>query len=139
MLHIHCYYMHIYFLQNYGLLKEGKTCYINFSVPEVKILILLSGFIVFGVVLLVDISFFINQANPFLDDLYKYFTCQLGGFDPMCEDIRRQFEKHLHPELYAMTYLLMGLITVVYLLFAIQAQDVKKLIQRIRLCFRAIA
>ena len=118
---------------------KRKTCYINFSVPEVKILILLSGFIVFGIVLLVDINFLINEANPFLDDLYKYFACQLGRFDPMCEDIRRQFEKHLQPELYAVTYLLMGLLTVVYLLFAIQAQDVKKLIQRIRLCFRAIA
>ena len=127
------------FLQKYGLLKEEKTCYINFSVPEVKILVLLSGFIVFGVVLLVNFSFSINEANPFLDDLYKYFACQLGGCDPMCEDIRRQFEKHLKPELNAVTYLLMGLITVVYLLFAIQAQDVKKLIQRIRLCFHTIA
>ena len=132
--------MHIYIiLQNYGLFKQGNTCYINFSVPEVKILILLSSFIVFGVTVLVKFSFAITETNSYVEHLYEYFTCQLGGFNPMCEDIRRQFEKHLQPELSALTYLLMGLIAAIYLLFAVQAQDIKRLIQRIRSCFHASA
>ena len=99
--------------------------------PEVKILILLSNFIIFGLVVLVNFSYSITENNSYLEHLYEYFTCQLGGFDPMCEDIRRQFEKHLQPELTALTYLLMGSIT------AIQTQDVKKLIQGIRSHFHA--
>ena len=107
--------------------------------PEVKILILLSSFIIFGVLLSVDYSSGVHQANPLIDDLNKYFTCQLGGFDPMCEDIRQQFKKHLHPEINIITYLSFGITAVVYLLFAIQAKDVNKLIQKIRLCFHANA
>ena len=132
--------MYIYtlrILQNYGLFKQEKRCYINFSVPEVKILILLSTFIIFGVLLSIYYSYAIYQANSLINDLNKYFACQLGGFDPMCEDIRRQFEKHLQPVINVMTYISLGITVVVYLLFAIQARDVKKLIQRIRSCFHA--
>ena len=49
----------------------------------------------------------------------------------MCEDIRQQFEKHLKPGLNGVTFLLIGLITWVYLLFAIQSRDVKKLARKI--------
>ena len=132
--------MYIYtlrILQNYGLFKQEKRCYINFSVPKVKILILLSTFIIFGVLLSIYYSYAIYQANSLINDLNKYFACQLGGFDPMCEDIRRQFEKHLQPVINVMTYISLGITVVVYLLFAIQARDVKKLIQRIRSCFHA--
>ena len=123
------------FLQSFGLFKQGKGYCINFSVPEVKILILLSYFIIFGIVTLVNFSVSINEANPFLDDLFKYFACQLGGFDPMCEDIRRQFERHLKPELSGATYFLMGLTTCVYLLFMIRVitQNVKRLVHRMTL------
>ena len=86
---------------------------------------------------LVNFSIAINQITPFYDDLCRYFDCQLGGFDPMCEDIRRQFERHLKPELNGANYFLFGLITWVYLLFTIQEQNVKRLVQRIRQCYRA--
>ena len=122
-------------MQRHGLFKRGKGCCINFSVPEVKVLILLSFFIVFGIISLATFSVTINEADPFLDDLFRYFTCQLGGFDPMCEDIRRQFEKHLKPGLNGVTFLLIGSITWVYLLFAIQSRDVKKLARKITICY----
>ena len=130
--------MHV-FLQSFGLFKRGKGYCINFSVPEVKILILLSCFIIFGIMTLVNFSVSINEANPFLDDLFKYFACQLGGFDPMCEDIRRQFERHLKPELNGATYFLMGLLTWIYLLFTIRGmtQNVKRLVHRMTLHYCA--
>ena len=64
--------------------------------------------------------------------LFKYFACQLGGYDPMCEDIRRQFEKHLKPGLNGVSYFLFAFITWVHLLFAITGEDVKWLIQKVR-------
>ena len=85
---------------------------------------------------LVNFSVSINEADPFLDDLFRYFTCQLGGFNPECEDIRRQFEKHLKPGLNGATFLLIGLITWVYLLFAIQVEDVKRVVRRITARYR---
>ena len=113
-------------MQSNGLVKRGKTCFaINFTVPEVKVLILLSYFVVFGIVSLVNLTITLNEANPFLDDLFKYFACQLGGYNPKCEDFRQQFEKHLKPGLNGSTYLLLGLITWIHILIATKAQDYK--------------
>ena len=133
--------MYVCILHSSGLFKRGKTyCnFINFSVPEVKILILLSYFIISGIISLANFSVSINEANPFLDDLFRYFACQLGGLNPDCEVIRQQFERHWKPKLNGTTYLLTGLIAWVYLLFAIQAQHVKKLVQRILSCYHGSA
>jgi len=87
--------------------------------------LLLSYFIVFGITSLVNFSISINEANPFLDDLFRYFECNLFGSDPKCEDIRQDFEKHLKPGLNSATYILLALITWVHLLFAIQAKRIK--------------
>ena len=98
--------------------------------PEIKILILLSYFIVFGIVSLVNLTITLNEADPFLDDLLNYFACQLGGYNPKCEDFRRQFEKHLKPGLNGASYLLLGLNTWVHILIATKAQDYKWLVQK---------
>ena len=127
------YRLCVYYLQsNNGLFKRGKGCFvIKFSVPEIKILILLSYFVVFGIVSLVNLTITINEAEPFLDDLFNYFACQLGGYDPQCEDFRRQFEKHLKPGLNGTSILLLGLITWVHILIATKAQDYKWLMQKL--------
>ena len=67
--------------------------------PEVKILMVVSCFIVFGTVVLVNLSVNIDEREAYLDDVFRYGTCQLGGYNPMCEDIRQYYEKHQHPEL----------------------------------------
>ena len=129
----------MFYLQKVGLHKRGKACLVFFSVPEVKILIMLSYYIVFGVIQLVNTTISVNEATPFQDDLYKYFECQLTGYDPVCENIRRQFEKHLKPELNALSYALFAFITWVNLLFAISKEDVKWLIQKVTSCYHYLA
>ena len=109
----------------------------DFSIPEVKILLLLSYFIIVGVVSLVNFSFSTINLNPFFDDLFKYFVCELGGDSSLCADIRQEFETHLMPGLNIITFVLLALLTWVQLLYAIKIQDVKKLIQGIRLHYRA--
>ena len=119
------------YLQN-GLHKRGKkTCLALFSVPEVKILTLLSYYTVLGIVQLLNLTISINNATPFLKDLFKYFECQLPGYDPVCEDIRRQFETYLKPEVNGVSYFLFALITWVNLLFAVRGDDIKWLIQKV--------
>ena len=122
-------------LQKVGLHKRGKSCLVFLSVPEVKILTSLSYYIVFGVIQLVNATISINEATPFRDDLFQYFECELTGYDPVCEDIRRQFERHLTPELNAFSYALFAFITWVNLLFAISKEDVKWLIQKVTSCY----
>ena len=125
-------------LQNYGLVKRGNNC-INFTVPEVKILIVVSCFIIFGTLALANLAASIDENEAFLDDVFKYASCQLGGYNPMCEDIRHQFEKHLHPELDTLTFLSLGLLSWVYLLFAVQVQDIKRVLQGMATFCQAIA
>ena len=118
--------------------KRGKACLVFFSVPEVKILILLSYYILFGIVLLTHVTITINESVPFRDDLFKYFECQLTGYDPVCEDLRCQFEKHLKPGLNGVTYFLVAFVTWVNLLFAIKGEDIKWLIQKLISCYHLI-
>ena len=99
--------------------------------PEIKILILLSYFVVFGIVSLVNLTVTLNEADPFLEDLFNYFACHLSGYDPKCEQFRRQFEKHLKPGLNGTSYFLLGLYTWVHILIATKAQDFKWFRQRI--------
>ena len=98
--------------------------------PEIKILILLGYFIVFGIVSLVNLTITLNEADPFLHDLLNYFACQLGGYKPECEEFRREFEKHLKPGLNGTTILLIGLYTWVHVLIATKAHDYKWLNQK---------
>ena len=123
-----------------GLLKREGGCFaIKLSVPEIKILILLGYFIVFGIVSLVNLTITLNEADPFLDDLLNYFACQLGGYNPECEEFRRQFEKHLKPGLNGASYLLLGLNTWVHILIATKAQDYRWLMQKIASLYHLIA
>ena len=129
----------IFHLQSNGLVKRGKGCFaINLTVPEIKVLILLSYFVVFGIVSLVNLTITLNEANPFIDDLFKYFACQLNGYDPKCEKFRRQLEKHLKPELNGSSFLLLGLITWVHILIATKAHDYKWLMQKMMSCYHSV-
>ena len=130
--------MSTYITLQSGLHKRGKTCLVFFSVPEVKILILLSYYILFGILLLIHVTITINKAIPFRNDLNKYLECQLTGYDPICEDIRRQFEKHLKPGLNGPSYFLIAFVTWVNLLFAVKSEDVKWLMQKLMSCCHLI-
>ena len=124
--------------QNKTLFKRKKYhCVINVGVPEVKILLLLSYFIVLGVFSLVNFSFSAIHLDPFLDDLFRYFVCELAGDSPSCESIRKEFESRLTPALNVISFTLLALLTWVHLLFAVQIRDVQKLVQRILLYCQA--
>ena len=123
---------YVIYLQNVGLHKRGKACLVFFSVPEVKILTMLSYYTVFGIVQLVNVAITINDTTPFQNKLFRYFECQLTGYDPTCEDIRRQFEEYIKPELNGLSYSLFAFITWVNLLFVIDRTDVKWLTHKVK-------
>ncbi|XP_065890372.1 uncharacterized protein [Dysidea avara] len=116
--------------KNAGLIKREDGQCITFSVPEVKILLLLCYCMIIGVISLINLTVAIDDTDLFLKDLTNYFICHLGGDDPMCEQFRREFEKHDHVKMNVFTYFLIALITWVDLLFSIHSQDVKWMIQK---------
>ena len=114
------------------MIKRDNGQCITFSVPEVKILLLLCYCIAIGVLSLINLTVGVDDTDLFLKDLTNYFVCHLSGDDPMCEQFRQEFEKHDHVKMNAFTYFLIALITWVDLLYAIHSQDVKWLIKRIK-------
>jgi len=116
-------------LQTKGLFNEKRRkgfCSISFSVPQVKMLLLLAYFIVVGIMALVTLSVVVSNAESFVNDMYRYAKCNLLGYDPKCEDIRRDFEKHTSPGLICFTYLVLGCLSWVHLLFVIKVEHIKK-------------
>ena len=125
------YTLRIYLQSSVLLKREKYHCTMNLSIPEVKVLLLLSYFIVVGIFSLVTFSVVLVNREPFLDDLFRYFICELTGDSPLCENIQEEFESHLHPGLYNTTFVLLALLTWVHLLYAIKLQDIKTSVQRI--------
>jgi len=120
-------------LQTKGLINRGKGfCSIRFSVPQVKILLLLVYFNVFGIVALVTFSRAAANADNLVNDMVRYSVCNLLGYDPKCEDIRRDIGKHIPPELTCSNFLLLGFLPHVHLLFVIQLEHIKKAVSWIK-------
>ena len=89
-------------------------------------LLLLTYFIVFGIMALATLSVVTDNAERLVPDMFRYSKCNQFGYDPKCEDIRRDFEKHTSPGLISSTYLLLGFLSWVHLLFVIQVEHIKK-------------
>ena len=111
---------------------ENGQCGTSFGIPEVKMLLLLSYFIIAGVVALISFAIDIENTDLFLEELINYFNCHLGGDDLTCEEFRQRFEDYNNTKLGNISILLMSLITWVNLLFAIHTQDVKWIIQKMK-------
>jgi len=122
-------------LQTKGLINRGKRkgfCSIRFSVPEVKILLLLAYFGLFGIMELVTLSVVAANVDDLVNDIIRYSVCNLFGYDPNCEDIRRDIEKHVSPGLTCSAFVILGFLPHVHLLFAIQFEHLKKAVSWIK-------
>ena len=124
------------YLQRHQLFERKKSKYfyfISFSVPEVKILILSCYFIIFGITALINYSISIRDVDIILDKLLDYFACQAYGYsaDHTCSAEYEKLRSYLKPELNASTFVLLGLLPWLNLLFAVQVSDIKKAMQKI--------
>ena len=88
----------------------------------------------FGITSLLSITLYTSNANALIDDLFRYFACNLFGYNPECESIRNDFEKHTFPGLMTLSLVQLELVSCVFLLFVIQAQDIKRAIQWMKGC-----
>ena len=117
--------------QHYNLFKKRKyCCTIKFTVPEVKVLLILCYMVLLGTVVLLNYVIWNNASEKIVHDEIEYFKCQLFGDDPTCESIRhsRSFlESVILPHVNKVVFITVALFSWVQLLLAIQFQDVKRI------------
>ena len=106
-----------------------------------KILILSYYFIIFGIIVLITLSYSIRDGDIILDKLLDYFACQARGYDNdnTCYAEHEELESHLKPGLSMATSFLLGLVPWLNLLFAIQVSDIKKLIHKVTRIYSSCA
>ena len=126
----------MFFTQRHQLFERKKSkyfCFISFSVPEVKILIISCYFIFFGILALISFSLTIRDADAKLEKLLDYFVCHSVGYNAnhTCHAEYDAMESIAKPELNSATYFLLGLLPWTNLLFAIQVSDIKNALQKV--------
>ena len=77
------------------------------------------------------ISLTIEYRNDSFDHLYAYFYCQLNGDNQACDQLKEEYEQLQNPHLTSIIILMLGFITCVNLIFAIQVQDLKDICSRV--------
>ena len=92
-----------------------------------KVFLILSYYIVFGIIAVIALSINVRNSEFVTETLLEYIICQVVGFSNVnsCNAIRNEIESHLQIELNSATYIIMGLLPWVILLFAVQFTDVK--------------
>ena len=97
-----------------------------------KILILSCYFIIFGIIALTNYSIDIRDVDITLDALLNYLACHAIGYNAnhTCYEEYDELRSHLHPELFNVTYILLGLVPWSNLLFAVQVSDIKRMFQK---------
>ena len=110
--------------------RRVLNCTMAAITPEVKMLILLCYFVVFTSVLSAHVIVSIQHTKPITENLYAYFVCQMNGANPNCDKLQAEFRQHLMPNLISTTFIMIGLINWVYLIFPIHYKDIEYVVSR---------
>ncbi|XP_065915301.1 uncharacterized protein [Dysidea avara] len=114
--------------------KEKSFFKINFSVPQVKILLLLSYTVIFSSMAFATLTVLADNSDDLINDVFRYSACNLFGYNPKCEDIRNDFERHTSPGLINSTILLLGFLSWINLLYVIQVRHIQRAAKWIKAC-----
>ena len=102
--------------------KKTQT---HLSTAEKKILLVFLSISTFGAFILAHFNSTITRFNKFITALTQYFECEaLGHIPGKCN--RETFEKIHSPYMDAITYMLMGLVTLSVLNFVLKWSSFKK-------------
>ncbi|XP_065889434.1 uncharacterized protein [Dysidea avara] len=120
--------------------SSNHFCSIKFGIPEVKILLLSTYFVIVGIVTLVTVSIIIRDSEVTADSLLNYILCQVQGYTSTnsCAAERHELESHLQPGLSSMTCLLLGLLPWSNLLFAVQFTDISQALKKIKSVYQSM-
>ena len=120
------------FLQKDDILNEnnGRKKF-SISAAEVKIMILLTYYIAFGLVSSIYTSRTIKETPLNIDSLYAYLLCQLHGDNPACRKFQEEYFENQTPHITSTVFIMMGLINWINLLFVVRYQDIKQIATKI--------
>ncbi len=93
-------------------------------VAQAKILIVLVDYIILGISALTSYSLASRQFSRFLDELQKYFICESAGTGEVCD--RSGFMEYNNPASSAISFILLGIVSMVNLLYVMKFQSVRE-------------
>ena len=120
-------YDHLSLLQHQGFIRYKETnsqSYNKLSHAEKKLLFVFAYYIVFAVVTLVYFGLSTGSQGKLVAAIVDYFLCEADGFNAE-SPCPRNYERYTYPVLAATTYLLMGFIPAVSLIFVVHVQKLK--------------
>ena len=105
------------------------------SAPEMKVTILLTYYLLFGLMTSIYTGKTIMDSPAYIDNLYAYLLCQLRGDNPACTKFQEEYFEHQSPHITSTVFILMGLINWINLLFVVQYEDIKHIASKISKLF----
>ena len=87
------------------------------STAQTKILVILCYYAIFGIVALTYFALAIADLDEFMDASLEYLVCEGAGSQVECD--RSQFEQYTYFELVMLTFLLLGFLPCVNVVFVI--------------------
>ncbi len=109
----------LYFQQNLLFRIHQSKSVLSFGVPEKKLVIIFVYFIAFEVSSLISFSLSQRNASQLMQEIGKYFTCELNGHDPASPCNRTAFERYQHPTVGIFSNILLFLVPLVNLVYVV--------------------
>ena len=122
----------MFFPQKFGLIKVKKSnSAIRIGTPERKILIALTYYVILVTFSLTSFTIETRNEEKFFQQLFSYFSCEVGGHNPEMPCNRNQFRQITNPQIAAVSNALLSLFPAINLVYAL---DIMSLRSRIKMC-----
>ena len=127
----------LYLLQSIGIFKKensggkNKLSCLQFSTPEVKLLIVFFYFLIVLFVYWTDFSIQLRNRDKLFTAVNNYASCVRYGDNPMCDKYLNDVRDASFPALSAMSLLMTSLVNFSNVLFVLQFREVKKTLRRL--------
>ena len=110
--------------------NHTSTAKIRFGTPEKKLLFLLCYYVFLGSETLVAFAVDSSNSGTYIAAVSHYFACEANGSSTSgrCDAEMKAFASLNYVELYAMAYILLGLLPAVSLLYVVNFKKVKECI-----------
>lgn len=125
-------FMCMHVLQQHGLFRmrqSTKSNPLKIGAAERKILIVFCYYVLVAVISLVAFTIATRHSKPVSKQILKHFQCESNGYNPNEPCDRGVFEDITYPELYAMSYILLGVFPLVNLTYAVNFGEIRKIIK----------
>lgn len=96
------------------------------GVPEKKILVTLFYYVLMTVFALSRYTVEVRDSERFKSKLTAFFSCELSGYDPKCDQYRDDFRELRYPILSTLSLVLITLFPAVHLVYAVNIRELKE-------------